>query len=87
VSDDPYGGLKAKLAAYQLWPGPYVFKFIVPQTQAPQLLQLFDGHDVQTRESRTGRYLSVTCHREMESSDAVVDVYRSASGIPGVISL
>ena len=87
MNDDPYRGLKAKLAAYQLWPGPYIFKFIVPKAAATQLLELFDGYDLQTRESRTGRYLSITCRREMESSDAVIDVYRAAEGIPGVIAL
>ena len=84
---DPYRSLRSKLEAFETWPGPYVFKFIVPEAQLKKLQQLFEGHEVQTRPSKTGRYVSLTCERTMETSDAVIEVYRDVAAIDGVISL
>ena len=69
------------------WPAPYVFKFIVPRTGLDDVKQALGAAEVSTRESSRGRYVSVTARMHMESSDAVVEIYKSVRGIEGVISL
>lgn len=69
------------------WPTEYVFKFIVPSSGLDDVKQALGAEEVTTRESSRGRYVSVTARMHMDSSEAVVDVYRSVRGIEGVISL
>lgn len=69
------------------WPTDYVFKFIVPSTGLEDVKQALGAEEVTTRESSRGRYVSVTARMQMESSDEVVEIYKSVRGIEGVISL
>jgi len=69
------------------WPTEYVFKFIVPSSGLDDVKQALGAEEVTTRESSRGRYVSVTARMHMNSSEAVVDVYKSVRGIDGVISL
>jgi len=79
--------LRAKLAVFETWPGPYLFKFIAPQEKLAELEALFEGEDYQLRPSSKGRYVSLSCQRVMDSSDAVIEVYQKASAIEGVMAL
>src|SRR6056297_288993 len=63
------------------WPTEYVFKFIVPSSGLDDVKQALGAEEVTTRESSRGRYVSVTARMHMESSEAVVDVYKSVRGI------
>lgn len=69
------------------WPTDYVFKFIVPRSGLEDVKQALGADEVTTRESSRGRYVSVTARMQMESGEAVVEVYKSVRGIDGVISL
>lgn len=69
------------------WPSEYVFKFIVPRSGLEDVKQALGAEEVTTRESSRGRYVSVTARMQMESGEAVVEVYKSVRGIDGVISL
>lgn len=69
------------------WPSEYVFKFIVPAERADQLRALLTEATVTERESSKGTYLSVTATMQVESSDEVIQVYRSVADVEGVISL
>ena len=69
------------------WPSEYTFKFIVPRSQLDALQAVFGDHPVVVRASTRGRYVSVTAHIRMESSSDVVELYRTAGDIPGLISL
>ena len=84
---DPYEGLRAKLTESQSWPGDYTFKFIVPEEQLGPLKVVFEGHEISTRPSKTGKYISLTSTVRMDSSTAVIDLYRKTEGIPGLIAL
>ena len=79
--------LRAKLAAFEKWPGPYLFKFIAPRDRLEELKELFEGHDYTLRPSRTGKYTSLSCEKTMDSSEAVIEVYERALEIDGVIAL
>lgn len=79
---------KLRLDQYYDWPCSYLFKFIAPQEKLDEVVELFaDETEVRTRRSEQGNYVSVTAEVEMESSEAVVEVYRRAGEIGGVMPL
>lgn len=69
------------------WPETYTFKFIVPSHGLDEMKAVFGGHPLRVRASSKGNYVSVTARMMMESSDAVIDVYKAAAEVEGVISL
>jgi putative lipoic acid-binding regulatory protein len=87
MHDDKYRTLKSKLRVFHEWPGPYLFKFIVPAEKKAELEALFEGHPYRVRSSRSGRYFSLTCERQMASSEEVIEVYRRVEQIEGSYSL
>lgn len=80
-------GFREKLDGYYHWPSLYIFKFIVPKGQEEAVKNLFPLHEATEKPSSNGNYISVTIQMMMPSSDAVVDVYRTASQIDGLIAL
>ncbi len=70
------------------WPCEYTFKFIVPREEAGQVQDMFDPEtSLRKVASRTGKYISVTAERVMHSSEQVIDIYKKAATIQGVIML
>ena len=78
---------REKLDNHYAWPSLYVFKFIVPAGQQDQVKSLFPLHTAVEKPSREGKYVSVTVQAMMQSSDAVIDLYRKAASIEGIVSL
>lgn len=78
---------KEALDNHHQWPCPYVYKFIVPTENLDQLTDLFPEYETTTRESKTGKYTSVTMTSTMCSADDVMEVYEKAATVPGVMSL
>ena len=78
---------KQTLDEHHQWPCPYVYKFIVPATSLDQFKTLFSSEELSTRQSRTGKYTSVTMTSTMCSADEVMAVYEKAAQVPGVMSL
>ncbi|RKZ17814.1 DUF493 domain-containing protein [bacterium] len=87
MTAERYLTLKAKLDAFETWPHEYTFKFIVPAERREDLEALFTGHEYTLRPSRTGKYFSLTCLREMPDSDAVIQIYERVSEIEGSFAL
>lgn len=89
--DTFYAKLKTQLADTSIWPAPYLYKFIVPTdtTKVGQIEDLFNhsGAVITTKESRTGKYTSVSINVRMQDPDAVIDLYKKVGEIEGVISL
>jgi hypothetical protein len=50
---------------------------------------LFDDRDAQlsTRESKKGNYVSLSAETDMGSADDVIEIYRRAAEIEGVMAL
>lgn len=73
------------------WPALYMFKFICPANNesVAQLQDLFDPEvaELSMRPSSKGTYISFTARELMMDPDAVVERYRRAKGIKGLISL
>jgi len=69
------------------WPCPYIFKFIVPTENLHMVESMFSDESLQKRESKNGKYTSVTMESDMCSSREVMDVYEKVATVPGVMSL
>ncbi|MFP4089985.1 MAG: DUF493 family protein [Cyclobacteriaceae bacterium] len=78
---------KQKLDKIHKWPSLYMFKFIVPSGREEEVFALFPKNDLSTRESSKGNYISVTAKVMMGSSEAVMEKYREAHKIEGVLAL
>jgi uncharacterized protein len=78
---------REKLEQHYAWPSLYIFKFIVPAGKERQVKELFPNHDATERVSAQGKYTSVTVQMMMPSSEAVIEIYKRASAIEGLIAL
>lgn len=90
-SEEFYTRLKQELTDSTLWPSEYLFKFIVPSlaNNVEEVEKAFDnmGAVIETTESKTGKYTSVSINVRMVSAQSVIDKYVQLSGIEGIISL
>ena len=85
-----YQKLEKNLEEHHKFPSTYLFKFIIPNDNRSLALaeELFSTTAVITyRESKTGKYVSVTGKDKMPSAESVIDTYKSAEKIEGLISL
>jgi putative lipoic acid-binding regulatory protein len=86
-----YAKLKAQLSDTSIWPAPYLYKFIVPTdaTKITQIESIFDntGAVIETKESRTGKYTSISINVRMKNPDTVISYYKEVGQVEGVISL
>lgn len=73
----------------QEWPAVYFFKFIVPNEneKVAKITSLFGEAEIKFKTSRTGKFMSVSAKEVMLNTDAIINVYKRASKIKGVISL
>ena len=77
-----------KLDKFYAWPSLYTFKFIVPSGRQGDLRKLFPLHTTATeKSSETGKYVSLTYQMMMPSSESVIEVYKKASVIEGIVAL
>lgn len=86
-----YKKLKEQLSDTSLWPAPYLYKFIVPTdlSKIKAIEDIFDhtGAVINRKESRTGKYTSVSINVRMKNPDAVIAKYKEVGKVEGVISL
>lgn len=89
--DTFYKNLKIQLDDTTEFPADYMYKFIVPtdQNQVIEVHSLFNdgGAVINTKKSKTGKYISITIVLNMESSKKVISYYKKAEKIKGIISL
>lgn len=86
---DNYDKLKEQLDL-QEWPGVFLFKFIVPNT--PEKIALVtaltdDSAELNLQPSKNGKYVSVSSKELMMSSKAIIERYKAAAKIEGLIAL
>lgn len=85
-----YDELRNKLNAQNSWPQIYMFKFIVPSDNHKIALveSLFDdGAEIKMQPSSKGKYTSLTARVVMLDAEQVIEIYKRASTIDGIISL
>lgn len=89
--EDFYIKLKNQLEDTTSFPADYMYKFIVPsdanQVQEVQALFNNKGAIINTKKSKTGKYISVSIVLNIKSSEEVISYYKKAEKIKGIISL
>jgi hypothetical protein len=90
-NNDPFAGLFEKLKASTDWPKIYMFKFICPadNQSIAKVQELFNSKEAQIsmRNSKNGNYIAFTAKEMMMSPEAVIERYKKAAEIEGIISL
>jgi putative lipoic acid-binding regulatory protein len=76
-----------KLEAVTEWPSLYMFKFIVPHDKQQEVKNIFENHEVKTKESSKGNYVSLTIKMLANSSDQIINKYIEAHKVEGIIAL
>jgi len=87
-----YANLENKLSKTSNWPSAYLYKFIVPTSEAKikKLVDIFDnlGAVINTKQSSKGKFTSVSIHLKMNNPQDVITKYKEVGKkIEGVISL
>lgn len=78
---------KEQLEEAHAFPGPYTFKFIVKPEQQQLVEGLVEDAEIKLKPSSGSKYLSITMKALVKSSDQVLEIYRQAKKIDGIISL
>lgn len=76
-----------KLKATHTFPGKYSFKFIVASEKQDEVKKLLPKAITKFNESKGGKYTSITLTEQMDSAEKVLDIYKKAKQIEGIISL
>jgi uncharacterized protein len=87
---DILSSLKQKLLLNDKWPLPYMFKFIVPSDmkKVAQVEALFDEKAlVYRKESKTGKFISITAKQDMYVAEQIIDIYKQAAKIENIVAL
>lgn len=87
MNDLWFSQFREKLEKHYAWPALYTFKFIVPKGKEQAIKMMLPNHAATERQSKNGKYTSVTFQMMAHSSDAVIAVYQEASKIEGIIAL
>ncbi|RKS53276.1 hypothetical protein BC962_1525 [Gillisia mitskevichiae] len=91
-SEEFYDKLRIQLEDTSAWPSVYLYKFIVLTNKSKiiQIHAIFDnmGAVINTKESKNGKYTSVSVNVKMADPNAVIAKYkRVGKEVDGVISL
>lgn len=87
--EDVYDKLRAQLEL-QEWPNIFLFKFIVPNNSENLAMAtaLFnETSEITLHESKTGKFVSVGAKEMMLDVESIINVYKEASKIKGLIAL
>lgn len=90
MTEEELQKFKEKIVETTTFPSVYMFKFIVPSENRSIALveNLFDaGTDIHTKESGSGKYTSITGMQVVVNVDEIMEVYKKASQIKGIMFL
>lgn len=87
MDDNWIESFRQKLDDHYAWPALYTYKFIVPKGKEEAVKELFPHHQTSEKHSAKGNYTSVTVQLMMQSSEAVIDIYKKAALIEGIVAL
>lgn len=91
TNTDAYASFKEKLADIEQFPTLYNFKFIVPASEknTTDIEKIFEhpSTKITIKDSKTGKYNSLTVETFVNSADEVVEYYKKVSTIEKVIML
>lgn len=90
MTEEDLEKFKSKLMETMTFPSVYMYKFIVTteHRNIARIENLFGSDAVlHTKESRKGRYISVTAKQVVMNVEEIIEIYRKASAIKGVMFL
>lgn len=91
VQENFYKKLKGELNKVEKFPTNFTYKFIIPteHKKIAEIQQIFDDANpqFQMRESKNGKYTSVTVVIYVIDADQVIHFYKEVGKIEGVIML
>ena len=90
MTEEELSRFSEKLKENMTFPSVYMFKFIITSgnRNIAMIETLFDPEaDIKTKESGKGNYTSVTAKQVVMSVEEIVEVYRKALKIEGVMFL
>lgn len=90
MSEEDLKRFREKLMETITFPSVYMFKMIVPSENRTIALteNLFEENaDIHTKESGGGRYTSITAKQVVMNVDEIIDVYKKAGSIKGILFL
>ncbi|TCV19084.1 hypothetical protein EDC17_100664 [Sphingobacterium alimentarium] len=89
--DDFYNTFRQKLIDIEQFPSIYTYKFIVPAeaNKKEDIEKIFEhpSTKISVKDSKTGKYNSLTVETFVKSADEVIDYYKKVSAIEKVIML
>lgn len=89
--EDFYKKLKTTLDETTQFPSKYLYKFIIPNDDLKlnQIKDVFNygGAVIDTKPSKTRKYISISILIEMQSSEEIISKYHDVGHIKGLISL
>ena len=85
--DIKYWKLKMVMDETMEFPSEYLFKFIVPVSEAQALLGILVDMDIDEKTSKGGKYISISARRVFANSDEIIKIYKKVAVIKGIISL
>jgi putative lipoic acid-binding regulatory protein len=89
MENDVFDGLKKQLEALE-WPSIYFFKFICPSDDEviAKIVGMFEAEsDINFQPSKNGKYTSISIKEVMMNAESIIDIYKAASKIKGVMTL
>lgn len=90
-TDDFYLKFKEELKLTHVFPTDYMFKYIVPADQGTiaKLYAIFEnaGASFSTRDSKNGKYTSVTIKVPVNDADDVIIYYKQTAAIKEIVML
>ncbi|HET8859847.1 DUF493 domain-containing protein [Marivirga sp.] len=78
---------REKLEAVSEWPSLYMFKFIVATEKQDEIKNIFENHEIITKPSSKGKYVSLTIKMLANSSEQIIEKYIETNKVEGVIAL
>lgn len=89
MSENPFDKLEKQLEQEE-WPQTYLFKFISPgdEKSIARVVALFENqNEIAFRPSNKGNFTSITIKEVMLCAKEVIEIYKKAAEIKGVITL
>ncbi len=90
MTEEDLEKLRLKLLETTSFPSVYMFKLIVPSENRTIALveNLFEeGTDILTKESNKGKYTSITAKQVVMTAEEIIEIYKKAAAIKGVMML
>ena len=90
MTEEDLEKLRQKLIETTTFPSVYMFKLIVPSENRTIALveNIFEAEtDIHTKESDKGKYTSITAKQVVMNAEEIIEVYKKAAAIKGVMML